>query len=346
MTAKRNFWSVGGKLCCLCIVLVPFAFAGPVKAKRTLTILPTGVAAISINDSGVVTGWEDSGLGFLRTPDGTITTFKAVDNAHSTQPQWINSSGVITGYYWDNNDVIRGFVRDAAGAITTFDAPGATGAKNSGTFPSSINAQGVVTGSCSDCQTGNGWVRAVDGTITSFDVPGAGAWGTTPTGVNDKGEIVGSYRQPADGLDRAHGFFRSADGNITTFDEPESHQITTADAVNNKGAITGSFSDANSAWRGYIRQPDGTFTTFDADMEGAAINAKGTIAGSARLAQPKTKGFVRYPSGKTIRISGPSANGGGTHATSINKDGVVVGYSETRPDHQFWYVHTGFIWTP
>jgi len=111
MTAKRNFWSVGGKLCCLCIVLVPFAFAGPVKAKRTLTILPTGDAAISINDSGVVTGWEESGLGFLRTPDGTITTFKAVDNAKLTQPQWINSSGVITGYYWDNNNVIHGFVR-------------------------------------------------------------------------------------------------------------------------------------------------------------------------------------------------------------------------------------------
>jgi len=342
MPAKRNFWSVGGKLCCLCIVLVPFAFAGPVKAKRTLTILPTGVAAISINDSGVVTGWEDTRppLGFVRTPDGTITTFKAVDNAHSTQPQWINSSGVITGYYWDNNDVIRGFVRDAAGTVTTFDAPGARGDKNAGTLPCCINAQGAVIGFCSSCQTGiGGWVRAADGTFTSIDVPGA--YQTKPLGINDKGEIVGFYSDSEGRLDRTHGFFRSADGKFTTFDEPESYEITIADAVNNKGAITGKFSTANYAWRGYIRQPDGTFTTFDADMEGAAINAKGTIAGAARLAQPKTKGFVRYPRGKTIKISGPSTGGGGTFATSINKDGVVVGYFTTRP-----YTSTGFIWTP
>ena len=345
MTAKRNFWSVGGKLGCLCIVLVPFAFAGPVKAKRTLTILPTGVAAISINDSGVVTGWEDSGLGFLRTPDGTITTFKAVDNAHSTQPQWINSSGVITGYYWDNNDVIRGFVRDAAGTVTTFDAPGARGDKNAGTLPCCINAQGAVIGFCSSCQTGiGGWVRAADGTFTSIDVPGA--YQTKPFGINDKGEIVGSYNDSEGGLDHTHGFFRSADGKITTFDAPDSGQITTADAVNNKGVIVGYYSGPNNGWHGYIRQPDGTFTTFDADMEGAAINAKGTIAGSAKFAQPRVKGFVRYPRGKTIKISGPSTGGAATFATSINKDGVVVGYFTTRPDHQFWSVHTGFIWTP
>ncbi len=343
MTAKRNFWSVGGKLCCLCIALVPFAFAGPVKARGTLTILPTGTTALSINDSGVVTGGEDSGLAFLRTPDGTITTFNAVDD-DPTAAQWINNSGVITGYYADKSHVIHGFVRDADGAVTTFDAPGSLQESGQGTFPTSINAQGVVTGSCSDCQTGIGWVRAANGTFTSFDVPGS--FQTRPFGINDKGEIVGSYEDFSGGTDHTHGFFRSADGKITTFDEPESHQITNAYAVNNKGAITGNFSDANSAWRGYIRQPDGTFTTFDADMEGAAINAKGTIAGSARLAQPRIKGFVRYPSGKTIKISGPSAGGGGTHATSINKAGVVVGYFETRPNHGFFYTNTGFIWTP
>jgi len=344
MTAKRNLGSVGGKLCCLCIVLVPFAFAGPVKAKGTLTILPTGVVGLSINDSGVVTGYEDSGLGFVRTPDGTITTFKAVDDAIGTGPQSINSSGVITGYYADNNRVIHGFVRDAAGAVTTFDAPGSKQNPNTGTYAYSINAHGVVTGFCGDCQIGTGWVRAVDGTITSFDVPGA--WATTPAGVNDKGEIVGSYRDFAGGTDHTHGFFRSADGKITTFDAPDSGQITTADAVNNKGVIVGYYSGPNNGWHGYIRQPDGTFTIIGANITGYAINAKGTIAGSAKFAQPRVKGFVRYPRGKTIKISGPSAGGGGTFATSINKDGVVVGYFTTRPDHGFFYTSTGFIWTP
>jgi len=336
MTAKRNFWSVGGKLCCLCIVLVPFAFAGPVKAKGTLTILPAGTIAVSINDSGVVTGGEDSGLGFLRTPDGTITTFKVDDDP--TGPQWINSSGVITGYYAEKSNVVHGFVRDADGAVTTFDAPGANG-----TYPSSINAQGVVTGSCICQKKYSGWVRAVNGTFTSIDVPAALA--TQPRGVNDKGEIVGFWETP---LNTEHGFFRSADGKITTFDPPES-QLTLAEAINNKGAITGSYSKTNSAWHGYIRHPDGTFTTFDAGGIGTgatAINDKGTVAGVFDNNKHRWKGFVRYPSGKIKLIAPPTSNGGRTFVSGINKDGVVVGYFTTRPDHHTWFTNYGFIWTP
>jgi len=162
MTAKRNSWSVGGKLCCLCLVLVPFAFAGPAWAKGTLTILPAGTYADSINDSGVVAGGE-AGLGLLRTPDGTITTFKATDNATTTSPLCINNAGAMTGFYMEANGVLHGFVRDAGGAIATFDAPGANQTPSQGTFPSSINAEGVVTGYYDD-QAGNlhGFVRAVD----------------------------------------------------------------------------------------------------------------------------------------------------------------------------------------
>ena len=52
----------------------------------------------------------------------------------------MNANGEITGYYVDENDQQHGFVRDALGDITTFDAAGMK------TRPTSINLGGVVTG--------------------------------------------------------------------------------------------------------------------------------------------------------------------------------------------------------
>jgi len=53
----------------------------------------------------------------------------------------INTAGVIAGYYYDALDVAHGFVRDAAGAITTFDAVGRHG-REPGTFAIGINTGG------------------------------------------------------------------------------------------------------------------------------------------------------------------------------------------------------------
>jgi hypothetical protein len=58
--------------------------------------------AKSINASGAITGWYDvnilngpSAHGFLRTPDGAITTFAT--NSFLTRPTQINASSVIIG---------------------------------------------------------------------------------------------------------------------------------------------------------------------------------------------------------------------------------------------------------
>ena len=49
---------------------------------------------------------------------------------------------MIEGQYTDASNVAHGFVRDANGAITTFDAPGAGTGPFQGTFPLTINPQG------------------------------------------------------------------------------------------------------------------------------------------------------------------------------------------------------------
>lgn len=69
--------------------------------------------------------------GFLRSPDGVITTFEAPGSGtaagsyYGTVPGSINDFGVMSGYYIDAHGVDHGFLRAANAAFTTFDAPGA-----------------------------------------------------------------------------------------------------------------------------------------------------------------------------------------------------------------------------
>ena len=54
--------------------------------------------------------------GFLRSPEGPTTTFEAPgadttpNSYNGTFPVSINDLGVITGYYWDANNVSHGFL--------------------------------------------------------------------------------------------------------------------------------------------------------------------------------------------------------------------------------------------
>ena len=73
-----------------------------------------------------------------------------------------------------------------------------------------------------------------------------------------------------------HGFVRNAKGKLKTFDVPGagtgSYQGTGCPGcdlgLNQLGAIAGIYSDANSVNHGFLRSPDGKFTTFDAPGAG------------------------------------------------------------------------------
>jgi hypothetical protein len=93
--------------------------------------------------------------GFLRTPDGTITTFD-VPGAAGTRGNSINPAGEITGTYFDESFVTHGFLRARDGTFTTFDPPGSLT-----TTPSGINPAGAITGYYQDSTRFNfhGFVR-------------------------------------------------------------------------------------------------------------------------------------------------------------------------------------------
>ena len=117
-----------------------------------------GTVPASINVFGEITGdYLDANSvyhGFLRNPGGGFTSFDApsastaAGSFSGTYPVSINDFGEITGDYLDANDVYHGFVRTPHGTITSFDVPGAntTPGAYGGTFPSSNNTAGVITG--------------------------------------------------------------------------------------------------------------------------------------------------------------------------------------------------------
>src|SRR6185312_1898174 len=120
---------------------------------------------------------------FVRTPDGTLTSFDAPD-AYDTFPFDVNAqAGEMVGWYY-TADGNHGFVRGIAGTLTTLDAPGAPG----GTYPYAVNAAGQITGAYVDSDgVRHGFLRQANGVFKTIDPPNSIY--TDNVVLNDKGEI-------------------------------------------------------------------------------------------------------------------------------------------------------------
>jgi len=104
---------------------------------------------LGISDSGTIVGAVDS-EGFIRTPDGTITTF-VVDGSQTIAAS-VNIHDTLTGYTLENS--AHGFVRDANGEITVFDPDGSLE-----TAPQAINDHDVITGYYFSENQDHGFIR-------------------------------------------------------------------------------------------------------------------------------------------------------------------------------------------
>jgi hypothetical protein len=84
---------------------------------------------------------------------------------------------------------------------------------------------------------------------------------TGHTGINNRGQIVGSY--DADGT-TMRGFVRDQRGNYTSFDATPG-AITLAFDINDRGTVAGTYADPEQTQtHGFLRRPNGTVTTIDA----------------------------------------------------------------------------------
>jgi hypothetical protein len=123
---------------------------------------------MALNPERAVTGFYLDGSnvfhGFLRAPDGKLTTFDVSGGGtgyfQGTYPASNNPAGEITGNYTDTNDVNHGFLRAPDGRFTTFDVPGAGTGAYQGTIPYGNNPAGATVGAYVDANgVSHGFLR-------------------------------------------------------------------------------------------------------------------------------------------------------------------------------------------
>jgi hypothetical protein len=200
--------------------------------------------------------------------------------------------------------------------------------------------------------------------IITFDAPGAdtttGSFnGTFASGMNIRGAVTGSY---IDANNVYHGFLRSREGGFTTFEAPGadttagSFNGTSPSSINDLGAITGEYFDATGFGHGFLRSPEGKFTTFDVTGVGGygstpiAINLEGAVVGYYTDSNFSFRAFLRSPDGKFTTWIGPGActgNGSegcyGSAAFNINFFGTIAGGYQ---DNSVNFVGHGLIRSP
>lgn len=290
---------------------------------------------------------------------GTFTTFDAPGAGtglnQGTFPVAINPAGAVTGYYYDANFVIHGFLRAGDGTLTAFDPPG-----SQFTFVTGINPEGAITGSYADVNfMGHGFLRAPDGTFTTFDAPGD-VNGTGASGINPAGAITGTWY---DANFVSHGFLRAGDGTLTTFDAPGAgtgfFQGTSPVGINPQGTVSGCYIDANNVGHGLVRAEDGALTAFDvpgAEVTGCfsfvfpgyglGISPAGAI--TAAYFQPISgnpfggnwRGFLRAPDGTFATFDAATYPPCciWTFGIAINPAGAIAGYLNDGHD-----LNRGFV---
>jgi hypothetical protein len=317
-----------------------------------------GTYSSGINAWGAITGsYQDTNNafhGFLRSPEGKFTTFEApganTGSYNGTSPTGINDLGAITGYYSDANSFSHGFVRSPDGKFTTFEVPGAGGY---GSFPIGLNLEGAIVGYYTDSNyLFHSFVRYPDGKFSAFLAPGQcesngsqGCYGSEVTNINFFGLSVGNYMDNTANLVE-HGLIRHADGAFTTFEAPGAGtgplQGTGCPGcfagLNDFGAIAGIYTDSNTVYHGFVRTPNGKFTSFDAPDAGTSshqgtgcssdcpviLNNRGALTGVYIDANNVLHVYLRRPDGKVLTVEPKGSVF--TFPAGINDLGTIAGY--------------------
>lgn len=253
-----------------------------------------------INDRGQIVGTfiGSNGLphGFMNT-DGHITTIDVPNlvgegnfRTVGTEAMGINNSGTIVGTFdtrADAGEFAYGFV-EKKGQFSMF-SDGCCPVPN----PVSIANNGTILGNYFQVNRGNlnGFVQDAQGNRTTISAPGA--FETSVSGFNGRGDIVGQYRD----LTGYHSFLDHA-GHFSVLTVPGAQQTIAMD-INDWGVIVGSFLDINNRSHGFI-DIAGYFITVDVpDSQSTSItgiNNLGLFIGGFTDGNGHSHAFVDPPS--------------------------------------------------
>jgi len=264
-------------------------------------------------------------LGLMATAtaaDAPPLTFKFttvnVPGAVDTQPHGVNNAGVVVGQYRDKNLAWHGYILNGK-KLTTLDDPNGFEA---GCFGINANGPIVIVGNYFNNFTDN-FMGFLYKNGKFMNIPGpAGATASSANGINDRGEIVGSYMDSA-GV--THGFLLR-DRAYTTLDVPGA-SWTIATGINNKGRVIliwlGSQNYETSLYNGKNYK---TMNVPGADeSEASGINDGGDITYAWFHLNSNIAHGALLHGGKYFKFDDPKGVDRETFASGINDHHVIVG---------------------
>ena len=217
------------------------------------------------------------------------------------------------------------------GVFSTYDFPG-----SQNTYFYALGNNGNAAGHYKDS---NGLYHGVileNGELHQYDFPGAAE--THIYGISDEtGALSGNI------VDEA-GVTRAFSGDLTiTF---PGAVTTYGDFVNAAGAVVGSYVDTDGMPHGFIRHPDGSFTTIDLptmpNLQFLFVNTitdAGVIGFRAKAVNDILRSYILLPDGTLYEVRFPGSIT--TVVRNVNQDGSIIGYYDL-PDGR----RRGFLGRP
>ena len=214
------------------------------------------------------------------------------------------------------------------GVFATYDFPGSLN-----TFFYALDNAGKAAGHYIDMDGLYHGIILENGELRQYDFPGAAE--THIYGISDEtGALSGNIVDEA-GVSR--GF--SGDmpiafpGAVTTY----------ADFVNAAGAVVGSYLDADGMPHGFIRNPDGSFTTVDIpetpNLEFLFVNTItdfGVIAFRAKAVNDILRSYILLPDGILYEVQLPGSVN--TVVRNVNQDGSLIGFYDLTDGQRYGFV--------
>jgi uncharacterized membrane protein len=254
--------------------------------------------------------------------DAPPLTFKFtaanVPGALQTGPGGINNSGVMVGTYQDKSFAWHGYILNGK-KLTKLDDPNGTS-----TYPFSLNPNGDIA-VVGNYRHSGGTVGFLYKNGKFIDVPGpTGARASYATGINDSGEIVGTY---FDSNSHEHGFLLKGK-TYKTLDVPGS-TATIGSGINNHGTVVLFWLDSRAITRSSLYNGK-TYKTIDVpgaqQSQAQGLNNEGDViyewfdsSNVAHGALLHARKYYKFDHPRSVQ----------TFAVGINDRHVIVGAYQT-----------------
>jgi hypothetical protein len=250
-----------------------------------------------------------------------------VSGSVETDTYGINNGGWIAGDYVDSSNVQHAALINGTNVITVDKGNCETSLDANGIHFFGINNKNVAVGWCTTADFTTQIAFKYDkATKTLKPVKIKGALLVNANGINDNGDIVGTY---IDSTGVQHGYLLSA-GKVKNLDPPGGLTATTAFGINKAGVITIYGTDANGTLQSFTTKDKGkTYKAFHPPGEGATgtaihhINNNGDIT-ATYFDDSNNRHGVLWHGGKWSVLDDPNGVGS-TRGNGINNKLWIVG---------------------